>query len=463
MQNNQRTIKKEITFSGKGLHTGLLVEMTICPAAANHGVKFQRTDLPGAPVISAIADYVTDTSRGTTIDHDGVKVSTIEHVMAALFGLGIDNALIRINAPEAPIMDGSALKYVQSLKALVEELPEKRAYFEVTKKIVLRNEKKNTEIALYPDDHFSASVHIDFGSRVLGCQYAEIGSVDDIPEQIAPCRTFVFFHELEFLRQNNLIKGGDADNAIVIVEQEVTQRDIDRVAHLFNKPSIARLPEGYLNNLELRFANEPARHKLLDLAGDLMLVGLPIKGKIIATRPGHQANTEFARELRKIIKKQSLRPVAPRYNPNDPPLYDIIRIKKTLPHRPPFLLVDKIISMDAESVVGVKNVTMNEAFFTGHFPDEPVMPGVLIVEAMAQCGGILALSNVPDPEHYSTYFLKMEGVKFKKMVVPGDTLVLSLKLVEPIRRGLVHMLAQAFVGDALVTESDLLAQVTKNR
>lgn len=439
------------------------MEMTVCPAAANHGVKFQRVDLENMPVINAVADYVTDTSRGTTIDHNGVKVSTIEHIMAALFGLGIDNALIRINAPEAPIMDGSALEYVSVMKDFVEEQPEKRTYFEVRKKIVLRNEAKNTEIALYPDDHFSVNVNIDYSSKVLGCQYAEVKSVDEIPAQIAPCRTFVFFHELEFLRKNNLIKGGDADNAIVIVEQEVTQSDVDRVAHLFNKPSIARLPEGYLNNLELRFANEPARHKLLDLTGDLMLVGVPIKGKIIATRPGHQANTEFAKELRKIIKKQSSKPIAPGYDPNEPPLFDINQIKKVLPHRPPFLLVDKIIRMDAESVVGVKNVTINEPFFTGHFPDEPVMPGVLIVEAMAQCGGILALSTVPDPERYSTYFLKIDSVRFKKMVVPGDTLVFCLKLVDPIRRGLVHMQAQAFVGNVLVTESDLLAQITKNR
>ncbi|MDR1416221.1 MAG: bifunctional UDP-3-O-[3-hydroxymyristoyl] N-acetylglucosamine deacetylase/3-hydroxyacyl-ACP dehydratase [Prevotellaceae bacterium] len=463
MQINQRTIKEEVTFNGKGLHTGLLVEMVVCPAAANHGVKFQRVDMEGQPVINAVADYVTDTSRGTTIEHDGVKVSTIEHIMAALFGLGIDNALIRLNAPEAPIMDGSALAYVEKMKPLVQEQPEPRAYFEVTEKIVLRDENKNAEITLYPDDHFSVNVNIDFGSKVLRYQYAGISSVDEVPTEIAPCRTFVFFHELEFLRQNNLIKGGDVDNAIVIVEQEVTQSDVDRVAHLFNKPSIARLPEGYLNNLELRFANEPARHKLLDLLGDLMLLGKPIKGKIVAARPGHQINTSFAKELRKVVKKQSSRPLAPKYDPNEPPLYNTIQIKKVLPHRPPFLLVDKIIRMDAESVVGVKCVTINEPFFVGHFPDEPVMPGVLIVEAMAQCGGILALSTVPDPEHYSTYFLRIGDTKFKKMVVPGDTLLFHLKLVEPIRRGLVHMLAQAFVGSTLVTESDLLAQITKNR
>ncbi len=466
MQENQRTLKEEVTFKGKGLHTGLMVEMTICPAAANHGIKFQRVDLEGQPVIAAVADYVTDTSRGTTLDHNGVKVSTIEHVMASLFGLGIDNALVKINAPEAPIMDGSAREYVATLKDYVLDQPEKRVYFEVTEKMVLRDEKRKTEIVLYPDDHFSAYVNIDFGSKVLGYQYAGINSPEEVPAEIAPCRTFVFFHELEFLRKNNLIKGGDVDNAIVIVEKEVTQEDIDRMKPLFNNgkgQDLTRVSEGYLNNLELRFTNEPARHKLLDLVGDLMLVGMPIKGKLIATRPGHQSNTEFAKEIRKTIKKQAGKPVAPKYDPNQAPLYDINQIKKLLPHRPPFLLVDKIIHMDAEKVVGVKNVTMNEPFFVGHFPDQPVMPGVLIVEAMAQCGGILALSSVPDPEHYSTYFLKIDGVKFKKMVVPGDTLVFKLTLVEPIRRGLVHMMAQAFVGDTLVTESDLLAQITKNR
>jgi len=455
MQENQRTLKEATTFKGKGLHTGLMVEMTICPAAANHGIKFQRLDLEGQPVIAAHAEYVTDTSRGTTLDHGGVKVSTIERV---------DNALIKINAPEAPIMDGSAREYVEKMKNSVQEQPEKRIYFEVTEKVVLRDEKRSTEIVMYPDDHFSAYVNIDFGSKVLGYQYASISSPDEVPTEIAPCRTFVFFHELEFLHKNNLIKGGDVDNAIVIVEKAVSQEDIDRMTPLFNvRKEKLTVSEGYLNNLQLRFSNEPARHKLLDLVGDLMLVGMPIKGKVIATRPGHLSNTEFAKELRKLIKKQAGKPIVPKYDANVPPLYDVNQIKKLLPHRPPFLLVDKIIAMDKDLVVGVKNVTMNEPFFVGHFPDQPVMPGVLIVEAMAQCGGILALSSVPDPEHYSTYFLKIDAVKFKKMVVPGDTLIFRLKLVEPIRRGLVHMLAQAFVGDTLVTESDLLAQITKNR
>lgn len=461
MQIYQRTISEPITFSGKGLHTGLMVNMTVCPTEANHGVKFQRIDLPEQPTIAALAELVTDTSRGTTLEHDGIKVCTVEHILAALFGLGVDNALIQVDAPEVPIMDGSALEYVEQLCSRVQEQPEKRVYFEVSEKIVHSDAKKNAEISLFPDDHFSVDVNIDFGSKVVGFQYAEIHSPEEIPSQIAPCRTFVFFHELEFLRKNNLIKGGDVDNAIVIVEKEVTQEDIDRVAHLFNKPSITRVPEGYLSNLSLRFDNEPARHKLLDLVGDLMLVGVPIKGKIIATRPGHQTNTEFAKELRKIIRKTKVMP--PKYDPNEEPLYDINQIKKLLPHRPPFLLVDKIVRMDAESVVGVKNVTINEPFFVGHFPNEPVMPGVLIVEAMAQCGGILALSTVPDPEHYSTYFLKIDSVKFKKMVVPGDTLVFHLKLMEPIRRGLVHMFAQAFVGNTLAAESDVMAQITKKK
>jgi UDP-3-O-[3-hydroxymyristoyl] N-acetylglucosamine deacetylase/3-hydroxyacyl-[acyl-carrier-protein] dehydratase len=358
-------------------------------------------------------------------------------------------------------MDGSAREFVAQLQGLVQELPEKREYLEVSEKVELRDDERGVALAVFPDDHFSANVNVDFSSKVVGFQYAELSAAEEFATEVASCRTFVFFHELELLRQRNLIKGGDVDNAIVIVEKGVTQADVDRVAHLFNKPGISYHPDGYLNNLELRFANEPARHKLLDLLGDLMLVGAPLKGKVIATRPGHHANTELAKELRKIVRKSKV--VAPKYNPNEPPLYDINQIKKLLPHRPPFLLVDKIIRMSSDAVVGVKNVTINEPFFVGHFPNEPVMPGVLIVEAMAQCGGILALSTVPDPEHYSTYFLKIAEVKFKKMVVPGDTLVLSMKLVEPIRRGLVHMEAHAFVGNTLVTEGDVLAQITKNR
>ncbi|GHT80167.1 3-hydroxyacyl-[acyl-carrier-protein] dehydratase FabZ [Bacteroidia bacterium] len=461
MQEFQQTVKAPVTFKGKGLHTGLMVEMSVCPADANHGIKFQRTDVEGMPVIPALADYVTDTSRGTTLTYNNVSVSTIEHLMGALFGLGIDNALIKINAPETPILDGSAKLYVEKLRNNIEPQEEQRVYFEVKEKIVVKTEQKNSEITIYPSNTFGITVHVDFGSKVLGHQYATVGSVPEIVTEIADSRTFVFFHELELLRKNNLIKGGDVDNAIVIVEDEVKPEDIARIADIFNKPRVERMSSGYLNNIDLRSDNEPARHKLLDLAGDLYLAGMPIKGNVVAYRPGHLTNTILAKELRKLIKKAGEQ--APVYDPNMPPLLDINEIKKRLPHRPPFLLVDKILTMDATTVVGVKNVTMNEPFFVGHFPEEPVMPGVLIVEAMAQCGGILALSSVPDPENYSTYFLKIDGVKFKRKIVPGDTLVFKLSLVEPIRRGLVHMQAQAFVGNTLATESDLLAQVVKNK
>ena len=463
VQQKQQTVGKEIVFKGKGLHTGLEVEITICPAAPNHGIKFQRIDMEGQPTIDAVADYIIDTSRGTTIGNKKIRISTIEHVMAALFGLGIDNALIKINAPEVPIMDGSAKIYIEKiLKTGIVEQDADRWYFEIKEKVAFKNED-GTEITILPDSKFSVDVMVDFKSKVLGNQYARLTSIDEFVTEIAPCRTFVFFHELEILLKNNLIKGGDLENAIVIVENDVPEEDLTRIAGLFNKKSVERVKEGYLNNLKLRFLNEPARHKMLDLIGDLSLVGYPIIGKVYANKPGHSSNTEVAKILRVAAKKALTKPSIPKYNPCEKPLFDINAIRKMLPHRPPFLMIDKVLTRDETTIVGVKNVTMNEPFFVGHFPDEPVMPGVMIIEAMAQCGGLLVLGSVPDPEHYSTYFLKIDKVKFRDKVVPGDTLIFKLTLIEPIRRGIVVMSAQAFVGENLVAEGEMTAQVIRNK
>ncbi|MDR1156547.1 MAG: bifunctional UDP-3-O-[3-hydroxymyristoyl] N-acetylglucosamine deacetylase/3-hydroxyacyl-ACP dehydratase [Bacteroidales bacterium] len=458
----QQTLQKPVSVKGKGLHTGIEVELTLRPASNNHGYKFKRLDLEGQPVISAIADHVTDTSRGTTIEENGVKVSTIEHVLAALWGMGVDNALIEINGPEMPIMDGSAGPFVELVKeAGVIELDAVRKYFEVKERIVYADKARGVEIAIYPDDHFSIDVMIDYNSRTLGHQYAMLTGMDDFKTEIAPCRTFVFLHELELLLQHNLIKGGALDNAIVIVDRPAGQAELDRLAGLFNMPKIQVKPEGILNNLELHFSNEPARHKLLDLIGDFALIGKQIKGRIVATRPGHAANNQMARMLRQIIKKEMAKALIPKYDPNQPPALNIEQIKNTLPHRPPFLMVDKIVSLTETTVVGVKNVTMNEPFFVGHFPSQSVMPGVLIVEAMAQVGGLLVLGSVPDPENYLTFFLKIDKVKFRKMVVPGDTLVIRMELVGEIRRGIATMMAQAYVGETLTTEAELTAQIVK--
>jgi UDP-3-O-[3-hydroxymyristoyl] N-acetylglucosamine deacetylase/3-hydroxyacyl-[acyl-carrier-protein] dehydratase len=458
----QHTLQKPVSIKGKGLHTGVEVELTFRPASNNHGYKFKRLDLEGQPVISAIADHVTDTSRGTTIEDNGVRVSTIEHVLAALWGMGVDNALIEVSGPEMPIMDGSSAPFVKLIReAGVIELDAVRKYFEVKERIVYADKARGVEIAIYPDDHFSIDVMIDYNSRTLGHQYAMLDDMADFEAEISSCRTFVFLHELEPLLQHNLIRGGDLDNAIVIVDKPVEQPELDRLAGLFNMPRIQVKPEGILNNLELRFSNEPARHKLLDLIGDFALVGKQIKGRIVATRPGHAANNQMARMLRQIIKKEMAKALIPKYDPNHPPVLNIEQIKNTLPHRPPFLLVDKVISLTETTIIGVKNVSMNEPFFVGHFPTQSVMPGVLIVEAMAQVGGILVLGTVPDPENYLTFFLKIDKVKFRKMVVPGDTLIIRMELVGEIRRGIATMMAQAYVGETLTTEAELTAQIVK--
>ncbi len=434
--------------------------MRVCPAEENSGIKFKRTDLASQPEIPALADFVSDTSRSTTLEKGEAKVTTVEHILAALWTMGIDNAMIEIDGPEVPIMDGSAREYAAAIDETgLEEQNAEIKYYQVTDRISYSIEENGVEIDLYPDDHFSVSVHIDYNSKVLGNQYAVFDSAKDFfREQIAPCRTFVFLHELEPLIQHNLIKGGDLDNAIVVVEKPASEEELDRLRKIFDKPDI-KIQEGYLNNLNLRFPNEPARHKLLDVLGDFALMGIRIKGKIMATRPGHFANTETVKTLRKQMRKEGVKPEY-RYNPNEEPIFDINAIRQKLPHRPPFLLVDKIIHIDDQSIGGIKNVTMNEPFFVGHFPEEPVMPGVLIVEAMAQCGGILALHGMDPAYNYSTYFLKIDNVRFKSKVVPGDTLQFELHLTEPIRRGIVVMDARAFVGDKLACEASLMAQVT---
>lgn len=461
MAEKQRTLKEPLSFQGKGLHTGVEVILTIHPAPENHGYIFKRIDLPGQPTISPFAENVIDTSRGTTIEENGARVSTIEHVLSALTGMRLDNVILEINGPEAPILDGSSREYVEAItnSGVVEQDAERR-YFKLEEKLEYYDEENGVHIIAYPDQMQSINVLIDYNSEVLGNQYATLEHWDDYKDQIAPCRTFVFLHELEQLAKLNLIKGGDLDNAIVIVDHEMPQEDIDRLSLLFNHPKI-EVKEGILNNVELRFSNEPARHKLLDMVGDLALVGRWFKAKIIATRPGHMANVEFAKLLRQVMKKQMLKKSVPHYDPNKTPVYDINQIQQKLPHRPPFLLIDKTIYLDDKRVICVKNVTMNEPFFVGHFPGEPVMPGVLQIEALAQAGGMLILGLVPDPENYATYFVKIDKVKFKAKVVPGDTLILKMDLLSPLRRGIAHMFGEIFVGDKMVCEGELMAQIVK--
>lgn len=459
----QRTLKAPVTLSGVGLHTGKESHVTIKPAPADTWFVFKRMDLPCQPEIKALAEYVGDTSRGTTLEKDGVlMVATIEHFLSALVGLEIDNAIIETDSPEMPILDGSARLITEAiLKAGICEQEAERRYYDLRKPFTFRNEEKGIEIKAVPSDKREFTVKIDYNSAVIVPQYASIDTFGDrYAEEIAKCRTFVFLREVEFLHSQNLIKGGDLDNAIVFVDRKVEQEEINRLASLFNKPAVA-VKEGILNNVDLHFKNEPARHKLLDLIGDCALLGCYMHASVDALRPGHFSNTEFIKQIRKQMQKDMAPEALPPFDITATPLYDVNGIKKILPHRPPFLLVDKIVYMDKDQVVGVKNVTMNEPFFTGHFPDEPVMPGVLIIEAMAQTGGIYMLTQYPDPENYLTYFLKMDNVKFRHKVVPGDTLIFKLTPISPLRRGLCNMKGWAYVGDQIVAEADMLAQLAR--
>lgn len=458
----QSTIEKSVSLSGVGLHTGKTVTLTFKPAIANHGHRFQRVDLAEQPIIPADVKLVVSTNRGTTLRSGEAQVSTIEHVLSALTGMRLDNILMEIDGPEIPIMDGTSMPFVTALQAAGRhDLDAEREFFIVTEPIAYKDEVTGTELLALPADEFEATVMIDFNSAVLGQQFAALHHLTDYIQEIAPCRTFVFVHELEKLLEMGLIKGGDLDNAIVIADRRMEQEELDLLAKKMGKPSIKVDAEGVLNTVRLRFQNEPARHKLLDVIGDLSLIGKPIQGKIVATKPGHTANVEFAKILKKHhLEKRRLIGV-PRYDPDKEPIYDTVQITRLLPHRFPFLLVDKVIELSANHVVGIKNVTFNEPFFQGHFPDNPVFPGVLQMEALAQTGGILALHNVAEGEVWDTYFLKIDHAKFKAKVLPGDTLILKMELIEPIRRGIVHMQGTAYVGSKIVSEGELTAQIVR--
>ncbi|MFZ4103697.1 MAG: bifunctional UDP-3-O-[3-hydroxymyristoyl] N-acetylglucosamine deacetylase/3-hydroxyacyl-ACP dehydratase [Sediminibacterium sp.] len=457
----QHTLSQSISISGTGLHTGVLVDMTLQPANPGFGIQFQRVDLPNQPLIKADCDLVTDTSRGTTLQVGDAKVSTVEHILAALVGLGVDNLLIELNGPEIPIMDGSSALFIEAIEKVgVLEQDAAKAWYSIDENIFHYDEDKRVEMVALPALDYQITTLIDFNSPVLGTQHAALKTIKDFKSEIAPCRTFCFLHELETLLDHDLIKGGDINNAIVVVDKPVTKEEMARLAKVFKRDKIEVKSEGYLNNLELRFPNEPARHKLLDVIGDLALIGYPIKARIIANRPGHSSNVEFAKKIKQYIKKNKHVKDVPVYDPSATPVYTLEQIEKTLPHRHPFLLVDKIIELTDTSIVGVKNVTYNEWFFPGHFPGNPVMPGVLQIEALAQTGGILCINAMPKG-NYDTYFLKINNCKFKQMVKPGDTMLLKLELMAPIRRGICEMRGTVYVNGKVATESELVAQVVK--
>ena len=457
----QHTLTDSISISGTGLHTGVLVDMKLLPANPGFGIQFQRVDLPNKPIIKADCDLVTDTSRGTTLQVGDAKVSTVEHILAALVGMGVDNVLIEVNGPEIPIMDGSSAPFIELIEAKgVLEQDAAKAWYSIDENIFHYDEGKRVEMVALPALDYQITTLIDFNSPVLGTQHAALTTIKDFKAEIAPCRTFCFLHELEALLKHDLIKGGDINNAIVVVDKPVTDEEMGRLAKVFKREKIEVKSEGYLNNLELRFPNEPARHKLLDVVGDLALIGYPIKARIIANRPGHSSNVEFAKKIKQYIKKNKHVKDVPVYNPALTPVFNLEQIEKLLPHRYPFLFVDKIIELTDTVIVGVKNVTFNEWFFPGHFPGNPVMPGVLQIEALAQTGGILCINAMPEG-NYDTYFLKIDNCKFKQMVKPGDTMLLKMELTAPIRRGICEMRGTVYVGGKVATEADLVAQVVK--
>lgn len=460
--NKQKTLNGSFSLFGKGLHTGLSLTVTFNPAPENYGYKIQRIDLPGEPIIDAVAENVTETTRGTVLTKGEARVSTVEHAMAALFALGIDNCLMQVNGPEFPILDGSAKYYVENIERIgLKEQNAEKDVFVIKSKIEIKDENTGNSIIILPDEKFSLNVLVHYESGILYNQYATLEDMEDFKEEIASSRTFVFVRELEPLLHLGLIKGGDLDNAIVIYEREMPQEKYDQLADVLGVPHMDAKKLGYLNHKPLVWNNEPARHKLLDIIGDLALIGKPLQGRIIATCPGHTINNKFARAMRKIIREHQIQ--APIYDPNREPIMDIKRIKELLPHRNPMLLVDKVTELGSNYIVGTKNVTMNEPFFTGHFPDEPVMPGVLLIEAMSQCGALLVMNMLDEPDKYSTYFLKIDRIAFHKKVIPGDTLIFKVEQTVPLRHGIAMMKGYVFVGEKLVAEAQFTGQIIKNK